>query len=242
MKENKLYEGKAKILFNTKNDNELIQFFKDSATAGNGEKKSEVSGKGKINNAISTHIFEYLEKHNIPTHFLKQIDEHSQLVKKLEIIPLEVIIRNKAAGSFCRRYKIAEGQEFTKPIIEFCLKDDELGDPFISEASLEALSISSTLDLNEIKKISFEINDLLTALFMSAGIELIDFKLEFGKSSESNFSKIVLADEISPDSARLWDCTTKEKMDKDRFRLDLGNFIEYYEIIAQKLKVEGFSV
>lgn len=237
MAANKLYEGKAKILYSTDNPDELIQYFKDSATAFNGVKKAELDGKGVVNNAISTYIMEYLGKHNIDTHFIQKIDEYSQLVKKVSIVPLEVIIRNKAAGSFCKRYGVKDGLTFKRPLLEFCLKDDALGDPFISDDHIDILDLASPEDLKKIKEFSYSINEHLKKLFLQAEIDLIDFKLEFGKTSASNYRDIVLADEISPDSCRLWDLTTGERMDKDRFRLDLGDTIEFYRQIAKRLKI-----
>lgn len=226
-----LYSGKAKNIYKTTENNLLIQEFTDNITAGNGAKKDILTNKGKLNNAISAKIMQHLQDNKIETHFIKKIDDYNQLIKKVKIIPLEVIIRNRSAGSFCKRYGVSENQIFDEAIIEFCLKDDDLNDPPIAESHISALKIISESEIDYIKKISFEINNLLQKLFSAKSIILVDFKLEFGWSSESDYKKIILADEISPDSMRLWHKDNLEKMDKDRFRLDLGNLIDYYEKI-----------
>jgi len=227
----KIYEGKAKILYQAVEPENIIQYFKDDATAFNNVKKDKLKGKGVLNNLISEHIMLFLKKNNIPTHFIKRIDERNQLVKKLQIIPLEVIIRNQAAGSIYKRLAIKEGQKFDQPIIEFCYKDDALNDPLMNEDHIINMHIISQQEINYIKEITLQINKFLIEKFLTINISLIDFKIEFGKDLAG---KIFLADEISPDSCRLWDITTKERMDKDRFRLDLGGLVEYYQQIAQR--------
>lgn len=229
-----LYEGKAKRLWATEDPNVLRMEFKNDATAFNGEKKAQFENKGKLNNTISHLIYAHLEKQGIPTHFVKRIDDTNVLVQKVDIIMVEVIVRNFSAGSFCKRTAMAEGVKFSQPIIEFSIKSDELGDPLVNDDYIRELKLATADELAALRKSALQVNDILTELFVNAGLRLIDFKLEFGRLA-SDPSKIVLADEISPDGCRLWDLKTNEKMDKDRFRRDLGNVMEAYEEVLKRL-------
>ncbi len=236
MLKQEIYQGKAKILYKSDKEEEIYQYFKDDATAFNNLKKDIIQSKGILNNYISAHIMKLLSKNNVENHFIKRIDDRVQLVKKLEILPLEIIVRNVAAGSICKILTIKEGQKFSKPIIEFCYKEDKLGDPLINEDHIEkVLTIANKAEISKIKKTVLVINNILQKMFDEADIMLVDFKVEFGKDKAGN---IILADEISPDSCRLWDKYTNQKMDKDRFRLDLGDFIRNYNEIAKRLGVE----
>lgn len=230
-----IYEGKAKRLWLTEDENILRMEFKNDATAFNGEKKANFANKGKLNNAISTLIYQYLEKSGIPTHFVRQLDETNVEVKKVSIVMVEVIIRNVSAGSFCKRTGMEEGISFTQPIIEFSYKSDELGDPLINDDYIREMGLASPEDLVFLRESALKVNTILSSFFAEVGLRLIDFKLEFGRLS-SDPSQIVLADEISPDGCRLWDLKTGEKMDKDRFRRDLGNVMEAYEEVLGRLK------
>ena len=231
----KIYEGKAKQLFTTENENLLIQFFKDDATAFNAQKKAVIEGKGVLNNFISEHIMLEMAKAGIPTHFVERLNEREQLVRKVKIIPLEVIVRNIAAGSMAKRLGIEEGVELLAPVFEICLKDDALGDPLINDDhAINVLQVVTKNQLDEIKEHTLKINQILREMFKKIGIKLVDFKIEFG--FDAGF-KIVLADEISPDSCRLWDEKTSEKMDKDRFRRDLGGLVEAYGDVAARLGI-----
>lgn len=231
----KIYEGKAKQLFTTENENLLIQFFKDDATAFNAQKKAVIEGKGVLNNFISEHIMLEMAKAGIPTHFVERLNEREQLVRKVKIIPLEVIVRNIAAGSMAKRLGIEEGVELLAPVFEICLKDDALGDPLINDDhAINVLQVVTKNQLDEIKAHTLKINQILREMFKKIGIKLVDFKIEFG--FDAGF-KIVLADEISPDSCRLWDEKTSEKMDKDRFRRDLGGLVEAYGDVAARLGI-----
>lgn len=233
----KIYEGKAKILYSTENTNFLVQYFKDDATAFNAQKKAVIEGKGVLNNVISEFIMLELAKENIPTHFVKRLDKREQLIKKVKIIPLEVIIRNISAGSMAKRLGIEEGRELLAPIFEICYKDDELGDPLINDDhAINVLKIINKNQLQEIKDYSLKINKILQKIFKDIKIKLVDFKIEFGFDIE-NKNQILLADEISPDSCRLWDENTSEKLDKDRFRRDLGGLVEAYQEVANRLKI-----
>jgi len=233
----KIYEGKAKILYSTENANLLVQYFKDDATAFNAQKKAVIEGKGVLNNVISEFIMLELAKENIPTHFVKRLDKREQLIKKVKIIPLEVIIRNISAGSMAKRLGIEEGRELLSPIFEICYKDDALGDPLINDDhAINVLKIINKNQLQEIKDYSLKINKILQKIFKDIGIKLVDFKIEFGFDIE-NKNQILLADEISPDSCRLWDENTSEKLDKDRFRRDLGGLVEAYQEVANRLKI-----
>lgn len=228
-----LYEGKAKRIYATDNNEVVWVEFKDSATAFNGEKKSEIEGKGALNNQITSLLFAKLKEENIPSHFIEKISEREQLVKKVEIIPLEVVIRNTAAGSFSKRLGVEEGTPLKKPLVEFYYKDDSLGDPLLTEDHIEELEIASREEIAILKEKGLEVDRVLSVFFEELGIKLIDFKLEFGKTSDG---AILLADEISPDNCRFWDAKTNEKMDKDVFRRDLGNLTDAYKKILAKLE------
>lgn len=232
-----VYEGKAKKLFEGPDPGTLIQHFKDNATAFNGEKHASISGKGVINNRISEFLMSRLEEVGISTHLIRNINMREQLVKAVDIIPLEVIIRNYAAGSFADRFKAIEGEPIGRPIVEYCLKDDALGDPFIAEEHIFAFDLCEPVELEEIRHYALRINDYLSGLFYGAGIRLVDMKLEFGRLYEGDYLSIILADEISPDTCRLWDVETGEKMDKDRFRRDMGQVGAYYREVARRLGV-----
>lgn len=235
-KKEKIYEGKAKVLFSTDDKNLLIQYFKDDATAFNNLKKDVIAGKGVLNNAISERIMLDVSKVGVPTHFIKKLNEREQLIKKVTIIPLEVIVRNIAAGSMAKRLGIEEGLVLNAPVFEICYKKDELGDPLINDDhAINVLQIITANQLSEIKNYTLKINEFLKKLFASINIKLVDFKIEFGVDNEG---KILLADEISPDSCRLWDATTSEKMDKDRFRRDLGGLVEAYSEVALRLGIK----
>jgi phosphoribosylaminoimidazole-succinocarboxamide synthase len=232
----KIYEGKAKQLFATEDKNLLIQYFKDDATAFNALKKAVIEGKGVLNNVISEYIMLEIAKAEVPTHFVKRLNEREQLVRKVKIIPLEVIVRNVAAGSMAKRLGIEEGVELLAPVLEICLKDDALGDPLINDDhAINVLKVVTREQLEEIKKHTLKINKILRAIFKNIGIKLVDFKIEFGFDADF---KIVLADEISPDSCRLWDEKTLEKLDKDRFRRDLGGLVEAYSDVASRLGIK----
>lgn len=231
----KLYEGKAKQLYKTADENLLIQYFKDDATAFNAQKKAVIESKGILNNLISQRIMLEAEKIGIPTHFVERLNDREQLVKKVKIIPLEVIIRNIAAGSMAKRLGIVEGKELQAPIFEICYKDDDLGDPLINDDhAVNVLEVVSFEQLAQIKDYALRINQLLINIFSAINIKLVDFKIEFGFNSNN---QIILADEISPDSCRLWDKDSLEKLDKDRFRRDLGNLVEAYSEVARRLKI-----
>lgn len=232
-----IYEGKAKKLFEGPEPGTLIQHFKDDATAFNNKKKGTINGKGIINNKISEFLFTRLNDMGVPTHFLRGLNMREQLVRAVEIIPLEVIVRNYAAGSFAERFGAFEGEALGSPLIEFCLKDDRLGDPFISEDHVYAFGVAQPEEMDEIRHYALRINDILSGLFYGHGIRLIDLKLEFGRFYNEEGEMIMLADEISPDTCRLWDITTNDKMDKDRFRRDLGKTEEAYREVARRLGV-----
>ena len=230
-----IYEGKAKILYEGPEPGTLIQYFKDDATAFNAQKKGTISGKGVLNNRISEHLFTLLGLIGIPTHFIRRLNMREQLIRQVEIVPLEVIIRNVAAGSLTKRLGIEEGTQLPRTIIEYCYKDDALGDPMVTEEHIACFNWASQEELHEIADMAIRVNDFLTGLFAGIGIRLVDFKLEFGRFWENDFSRIILADEISPDGCRLWDMKSNEKLDKDRFRLDLGGEVEAYQEIARRL-------
>jgi phosphoribosylaminoimidazole-succinocarboxamide synthase len=234
---NQLYEGKAKVIFEGPEPDTLVQFFKDDATAFNAQKKDVITGKGVLNNYISEHIMQAVQQIGIPTHFLKRMSEREQLIRKLEIIPVEVVVRNVAAGSICPRLGLEEGTTLPNTLVEFCLKDDALGDPIISAEHILTFGWASAEELDVIHQDTLRINDFLTGLFFGIGVRLIDFKLEFGRLETEDGIEVLLADEISPDNCRLWDAQTNEKMDKDRFRRDLGGLIEAYQEIARRLGV-----
>ena len=226
-----LIEGKAKKIFSTKEKNTLVQYFKDDATAFNNKKRKQFKSKGILNNSISALIFKYLNENRIKTHFIKKISEREQIIKKVKIIPLEVVVRNYSAGSISDKFKIKQGTKFKEPIIEFFLKSDELNDPFMNSAHIKLLNIATAKEIRYLTKLALKINILLIKLFSKIGIILVDFKLEFGKSN----NEIILADEISPDNCRLWDKKSKLSLDKDLFRQDKGDLINAYEYIHTKL-------
>ena len=231
-KKEQLYEGKAKKVFATDDPELLIVQYKDDATAFNGLKKGTIAGKGVINNQMSNRLMMLLEKNGVPTHFVKELSERETLVKKVSIVPLEVIVRNIAAGSFSKHYGVDEGVVFDQPTIEFSYKNDALGDPLLNTRHALALKVATEAEIETIKAYSFRINELLKAFWKSCGVTLVDFKLEFGRLSDGT---IVLADEISPDTSRLWDAETGEKLDKDRFRRDLGGVEDAYREIMKRL-------
>lgn len=230
-----LYEGKAKKVYATDNKNEVIVYYKDDATAFNGEKKDQINNKGILNNAITTMIFEMLNKNGIKTHFVKKLNDREQLCKKVDIVPLEVIVRNVAAGSMAKRLGLEEGYKLKTTVFEFSYKDDALGDPLINRYHAVAIGAATFEEINTILDMTSKINDLLKEFFAKLNINLIDFKIEFGKLPNG---EIVLADEISPDTCRFWDATTGEKLDKDRFRRDMGNVEEAYVEILNRIKGE----
>jgi len=228
-----LYEGKAKKVYATQNPELLIVSYKDDATAFNGQKRGTIAGKGVINNRMSNHFMRLLEKQGIPTHFVEELGERETLVKKVEIVPLEVIVRNISAGSFAQRYGVEEGIVFSEPTVEFSYKNDALGDPLLNDAHALALRLASRDELDTIRRFALAVNDALRALWAECGVTLVDFKLEFGRLSDGS---IVLADEISPDTCRLWDSKTGRKLDKDRFRRDLGGVEHAYREIMERLE------
>lgn len=232
-----IYEGKAKVIFEGPEPGTHVMHFKDDATAFNNQKRGLIHGKGVINNRISEFLMTRLADMGIPTHFIRSINMREQLVKSVDIIPLEVIIRNVAAGTLCKRLGLEEGKVLPRTLIEFCYKNDALGDPLVSEDHVLSLGWAHVFELEEIKGMAYRVNDFLSGLFMGVGIKLIDFKLEFGRLIENDELRIVLADEISPDSCRLWDAKTNEKMDKDRFRRDLGGVEEAYREVARRLGI-----
>lgn len=231
-----IHEGKAKIIYEGPDPGTLIQYFKDDATAFNAQKKDTIAGKGVLNNRISAHIMTKLEGIGIPTHFLKSLNMREQLVRAVEIIPIEVVVRNIAAGSICKRLGLEEGSYLPQPLVEYYYKDDALGDPMISEHHIVTFGWADIYELEEIVSMSYRINDFLNGMFAGIGLKLVDFKLEFGRLyGEYGELYIMLADEISPDNCRLWDAETNEKMDKDRFRQDLGGLVEAYQQVAERL-------
>ena len=230
-----LYEGKAKKVFATSDPEKLIVEYKDDATAFNGLKKGTIKGKGVINNQMSNRLMAYLEKQGVPTHYIQEINERETIVKKVSIVPLEVIVRNISAGSFAKHYGVEEGIVFDQPTIEFSYKNDELGDPLLNSYHALALKLATAEEIATIERYAFKVNEVLKAFWLSAGVTLVDFKLEFGRLSDGT---IVLADEISPDTSRLWDVKTHEKLDKDRFRRDLGNVEGAYQEVMRRLMGE----
>lgn len=229
----KLYEGKAKIVWATENPDEVAQQFKDDATAFNGKKKGQIAHKGIHNAKISASLFKLLERNGIATQFVDQISDDTLLCKKLAMYPVEVVVRNYAAGSICQRLGFEEGAKMKKPMLEFFLKDDSLGDPLVTDAHIEELGLVTTTERDKIKQLALKINEVLSKFFADRNIVLVDFKLEFGKDSHGN---IVLGDEISPDTCRFWDADTKEKLDKDRFRRDLGGVEEAYAEMLSRVE------
>ncbi|MCH8098126.1 MAG: phosphoribosylaminoimidazolesuccinocarboxamide synthase [Proteobacteria bacterium] len=233
----RIYEGKAKVLFEGPEPGTVVQYFKDDATAFNNKKKGTIAGKGVLNNRISEYLMVRLEEIGIPTHFIKRLNMREQLVREVEIIPVEVVIRNVVAGSLAKRLGMEEGTPLPRSIVEFYLKNDDLDDPMITEEHITAFGWASHQELDDIVNMSLRINDFLSGLFLGVGIRLIDFKLEFGRWYNDDEVRLVLADEISPDSCRLWDVKTNEKMDKDRFRRDLGKVEEAYQEVARRLGI-----
>jgi phosphoribosylaminoimidazole-succinocarboxamide synthase len=232
-----IYEGKAKILYEGPEPGTLVQYFKDDTTAFDAKKRAVLEGKGVLNNRISEYLMMQLQAIGVPTHFVRRLNMREQLIKEVEIIPLEVVARNVAAGSLSARLGIQEGQPLPRSIIEYYYKNDQLHDPWVSEEHITAFGWASPQDLDDIVNLTIRINDFLSGLFLGVGIKLIDFKLEFGRLWENDFMRIVLADEISPDSCRLWDIQTNEKLDKDRFRRDLGGVTEAYSEVAKRLGI-----
>ncbi|MDZ7261572.1 MAG: phosphoribosylaminoimidazolesuccinocarboxamide synthase [candidate division KSB1 bacterium] len=230
-KKKKIYEGKAKKLYTTDSPEQLIQEFKDEATAFDGTKRGLIKGKGAINNQISAHLFTFLESYLIPTHYIKTLTEKDMLIRKLDIIPIEVVMRNIAAGSLCKRYGIEEGKELEYPILEYYLKDDARHDPMINESHAIAFGYAKPEEMRSIERMASKINAVLKSFFLRRELKLVDFKLEFGRYK----GKILLGDEISPDTCRLWDAITGKKLDKDRFREDLGEITEAYEEVRKRV-------
>lgn len=233
----RIYEGKAKVLYEGPEPGTLIQHFKDDATAFNNKKHERIEGKGVLNNRISEYIFTRLNEIGVPTHFIRRLNMREQLIREVEIIPLEVVVRNVAAGSIATRLGLEEGTQLPRSIIEFYYKSDKLNDPMVSEEHITAFGWASPPEIDEIMALALRINDFLTGLFLGIGIRLVDFKIEFGRQFENDMMRIILADEISPDSCRLWDVETKNKLDKDRFRQDLGGLIEAYQEVAKRLGI-----
>ncbi|HCL03383.1 MAG TPA: phosphoribosylaminoimidazolesuccinocarboxamide synthase [Lachnoclostridium phytofermentans] len=229
-----LYEGKAKKVYKTDVEDVLIVDYKDDATAFNGEKRGTIVGKGVINNRMSNYIMKQLEKEGVPTHYIEELSDRETAVKKVQIVPLEVIIRNVSAGSFAKKLGIEEGRKLLCPTLEFSYKDDSLGDPMINSSYAKALGLATQEEIDTISKYAYKVNEVMIKYFESIGIELIDFKIEFGRYHD----QIILADEISPDTCRLWDIKTREKLDKDRFRRDLGNVEDAYQEVFKRLGIE----
>ena len=227
-----LYEGKAKKVYATNDENLVIVSYKDDATALDGLKKGTISGKGAINNRMSNYLMRLLEKNGVPTHFVEELNDRETVVKKVQIVPLEVIIRNISAGSFAKRYGVEEGIVFEEPTIEFSYKNDDLHDPLINEYHALALKLATREEIDAIKSMAFRINEVMKAYFLSLGVKLVDFKLEFGRTPDGT---IVLADEISPDTCRFWDAETNEKLDKDRFRRDMGGVEDAYNEMMRRV-------
>jgi len=233
----RIYEGKAKVLYEGPEPGTLVQYFKVDATAFNNQKRGIITGKGVLNNRISEYLMTKLNEAGIPTHFVRRLNMREQLVREVEIIPLEVVIRNVAAGSLAKRFGMPEGTALPRSIIEYYYKSDELGDPLVSEEHITAFGWAAPQDLDDIMALSLRVNDFLSGLFLGVGVRLIDFKLEFGRLYENDEMRIVVADEISPDSCRLWDIKTNEKLDKDRFRRDMGGVEEAYQEVARRLGI-----
>ena len=232
-----VYEGKAKILYEGPEPGTFIQYFKDDATAFNAEKKAVIEGKGVLNNRISEHLMGGLNAIGVPTHFIRRVNMREQLIHSCEMIPLEVVVRNIAAGSISKRLGIAEGERLPRPIVEYFLNNDELGDPMVSEEHILAFNWAGQQDLDDMVALALRVNDFLSGVFLGVGIRLVDFKIEMGRIWEGEFQRIIVADEISPDSCRLWDSRSDEKLDKDVFRQDLGNLMDAYTEVAKRLGI-----
>ena len=230
-----IYEGKAKILYEGPEPGTIIQYFKDDATAFNAQKKGTISGKGVLNNRISEHLFTALGNIGIPTHFIRRLNMREQLVRQVDIVPIEVVVRNVAAGSLSKRLGIEEGTPLPRTLLEYYYKDDALGDPMITEEHIACFGWATPEEMHDISDMAIRINDFLSGIFAGIGIRLIDFKLEFGRLFEGDYSRVILADEISPDGCRLWDMVSNEKLDKDRFRRDMGGEVEAYQEVARRL-------
>ena len=237
MRRRRIYEGKAKVLFEGPQPGTLVQYFKDDATAFNNKKRGVITGKGVLNNRISEHLMLRLAEIGVPTHFVRRLNMREQLVREVEIIPIEVVIRNVAAGSIAQRLGLEEGSQLPRPIVEYYLKNDELGDPMVTEEHITAFNWANTQDLDDMLQLALRVNDFLLGLFLGAGLRLVDFKLEFGRLWEDDEMRIVVADEISPDSCRLWDVKTNDRLDKDRFRRDMGRVEEAYQEVARRLGI-----
>ena len=233
----KIYEGKAKILYEGPEPGTLVQYFKDDATAFNAEKRDVIEGKGVLNNRLSEFFMLGLQAVGIPTHFMKRLNMREQLVRSCEIIPLEVIVRNYAAGSMSKRLGIEEGTQLSRPVVEYCYKDDSLGDPLVSEEHIAAFGWASQQDMEDVLSLALRVNDYLSGVMYAVGIRLVDFKIEIGRVYEGDFQQLVIADEISPDSCRLWDIETGRKLDKDVFRRDLGSLTDAYSEVARRLGI-----
>lgn len=233
----RIYEGKAKVLYEGPEPGTLIQHFKDDATAFNNQKIDRIDGKGVLNNRISEFVFLRLNEIGIPNHFIRRLNMREQLIREVEIIPVEVVVRNIAAGSLSKRLGLEEGTALPRSVIEFYYKSDDLGDPMVSEEHITAFGWASPQEIDDMMALAIRVNDFLAGLFLGVGIRLVDFKLEFGRQYENDMVRIVVADEISPDSCRLWDIQTDDKMDKDRFRRDLGGLIEAYTEVARRLGI-----
>ncbi len=232
-----VYEGKAKILYEGPEPDTLIQYFKDEATAFNAEKKAVIEGKGVLNNRLSEHFMTGLNTIGVPTHFIRRLNMREQLIRMVEMIPLEIVVRNYAAGSISKRLGIPEGQQLPRPIIEFYYKDDALGDPIVSEEHIIAFNWAGQQDIDDMIALALRVNDFLSGMFLGVGIRLVDFKIEVGRAYDGDFQRLIVADEISPDSCRLWDIETGRKLDKDVFRHDLGNLTDAYTEVAKRLGV-----
>ena len=231
----KIYEGKAKILYEGPEPGTIVQYFKDDATAFNAEKKDVIEGKGVLNNRLSEYFMSGLNNIGVPTHFIKRLNMREQLVRSCEIIPLEVVVRNYAAGSISKRLGLDEGTQLPRPIVEYYYKDDSLGDPIISEEHIAAFNWASSQEMDDIVGLALRVNDFLSGVLFSVGIRLVDFKIEFGRYFENEYQRLLIADEISPDSCRLWDMKSGKKLDKDVFRRDLGNLTDAYREVADRL-------
>jgi len=234
-----LYEGKAKVLFEGPEPGTLVQYFKDDATAFNNQKKGTITGKGVLNNRISEYLMQRLQEIGVPTHFVRRLNMREQLVREVEIIPIEVVVRNIAAGSLSKRFGIQEGTVLPRSIVEYYYKSDDLGDPMVTEEHITAFGWAAIQDLDEIMSLALRVNDYLSGLFLGIGLKLVDFKLEFGRlyDDQTDEMHIVLADEISPDNCRLWDVKTNDRLDKDRFRRDMGGVEEAYQEVARRLGI-----